>query len=102
MGSVSFNTIVLYLLTGLFAGGGGGVVFFCFLSDYTEFCFVACVKVQISADFCGVFAQWRQHRNAQVERFSFCAASINKLISSLSCVYLQQISHCASRWCHAV
>lgn len=27
------------------------------LSDYTELCFMACVKVQISADFRGVFAQ---------------------------------------------
>jgi len=53
MGSVSFNKIILYLLTGL-VRGVLCVFFVCFLSDYTEFCFMVCVKAQISAVFCGV------------------------------------------------
>lgn len=81
MGSVSFSKIALYLLTGLIRGGL--CVFFlfvCFLSDYRELCFMACVKVQISADFCGVFAQGRQGGNAQVERLMLLQASVQQIL----------------------
>lgn len=80
MGPVSFKKIVLYLLTG-FIRVFCVYLFVCFLSDYTEFCFMACVKVQISADFCGVFAQGWQGRNAQVETLNMLA-SVQRILTN--------------------